>query len=93
MKIQETLEKVKNLPLGTHYLVFLISTLGGSGIGWIGFQLPGDGMNNLILLGMIMAITSLLWWIFFLKYPYCGRHLIPRAGFPNYCPRCGEKLT
>ena len=92
MKIRETFEKVKNLPLGTHYLIYLIALLGGCAIGWIGCQLPGDGMNIPLLLGMIMAIIGILWWIFFLKCPYCGRHLSPRSGISNYCPRCGEKL-
>ena len=92
MKIREAFEKVKNLPLGTHYLIYLITLLGGCAIGWIGCQLPGDGMNIPLLLGMIMGIVGILWWILFLKCPYCGRHLSPRSGLSNYCPRCGEKL-
>ena len=91
MKIRKTLEKVKNLPLGTHFLIELIGALGGSCIGWLGCQLPGDGMNILILLGMIMIFFGILWWILFLKCPCCGRHLRLWT-MPNYCPRCGEKL-
>ena len=92
MKIRETYEKIKNLPLGTHFLIYLIAFLGGCAIGWIGCQLPGDGMNILLLLGMIMIIVGILWWILFLKCPHCGKHLRLWV-MHNHCPGCGEKLS
>ena len=85
-------EKIRNLPLGTHYLIYLIVFLGGCAIGWIGCQLPGDRMNVLILLGMIMIIVGILWWILFLKCPHCGKHLRLWV-MHNHCPGCGGKLT
>ena len=85
-------ESIKNFSLGTHYLIFLVGTLGGCGICCIGTKISDDRMNILIPIGIILMIIGILWWILFLKCPNCGKHLSPRAGFPKYCPRCGENL-
>ena len=91
MKIRETYEKVKNLPLGTHFLIYLIAILGGCAIGLIGAELPGIASGILLLLGFMLAICGILWWILFLKCPHCGRHLRLWV-MSNYCPGCGEQL-
>ena len=83
------MKKLKQLSIATHWMIHLITTLAGCGIGLISSQF---GASVIMTISFILMTAGIVWHIVFVKCPYCGKHMNPRAGLPNYCPECGEKL-
>lgn len=86
------MERLKKLPLTTHWIIHLISLIGGAFVGLVSSQLNVD-VNIGMIVGFILIIMSFVWQIVFLKCPHCGHHFHLRQPVAPHCPSCGEKIS
>ncbi len=86
------MKRLRKLPLTTHWIIHLISLMGGAFVGLVSSQFSMD-VNIGVIVGVILIIMSFVWQIVFLKCPHCGYHFRLRQPVTPHCPNCGEKIS
>jgi len=82
------IEKLKNLPITTHYSIQIICWIAGIIIGLVGSQFSMVGS----IIGLILMITGFVWHFLFLRCPHCRHSFHVRQPIPKYCPNCGKQV-
>ena len=88
------MEKLKNLPLSTHWKIHLILLGAGIFVGLVFGQLFSATILGGIFMnvGFAVMIAGIVWQILFLKCPHCGYHFHLRRPLSNFCPDCGKAI-
>ena len=86
------MERLKKLPLRTHWIIHLLSIIVGGFIGLVSSQF-NVYVNIGMIVGFVLIIFSFVWQIIFLKCPHCGYRFHLRRPVSSHCPNCGEKIS
>ena len=86
------LEKLKKLPVHTHFGIRTGLMTAGLLILLLSYPSSRDGMNAGAWIGLILTAASILWHILFIRCPHCGSPFRLRGGIPKHCPECGKYI-
>ena len=88
------MDRLKNLPLTTHWKISLIADTIGVFVGLVCSQFSESMMGSIGMnIGFILLIFGFIWGILFLKCPHCGCRFHLKRPLSSYCPDCGKKIS
>lgn len=83
------LEKLKKLPIATHFRIQIGIMVAGIFIGAVSSQFD---FTIGTIIGFVLMIGSFVWHGVFLRCPHCGHHFHFRQAIPKFCPNCGKQV-
>ena len=86
------LEKLKKLPLQTHFGIRTGLMIVGLPLLVIARASSHGSVNAGMWIGLILTAASILWHVLFVRCPHCGSPFRLRGGIPRHCPECGKYI-
>lgn len=87
------MKNLKNLPLSTHWKIYLTSFALGTFIGLMSSQFSVSVVGSIgMIIGIVLIVGAFTWQILFLKCPRCGFRFHMKRPLSNHCPDCGERI-
>ena len=83
-KLKELLRK---LPFHIHLWITALSSVIGCVLTYF-----GSASIYIGVIGVAIILLTLVYSLLAFRCPHCDSYLHTRGRFPDYCPRCGEKL-
>ena len=87
------MEKLKKLPLSTHFAIYAICLAVGVIIVMVSNKFSTDGsVNAAMVFASAVMLAGFVWHSIFLRCPHCDAHFHFKALLPKICPDCGKEV-